>query len=107
MEEFEVTIRMLIIACTSLVALSGGVSVIIKMFNPFRKLSCTVEEHTERLIEGDKRMNAIEGGIKTQSDADKIICKSLLVLLSHEVTGNSIDRIKEVRDELEQYLINK
>ena len=36
-----------------------------------------------------------------------MILQGLLVLINHDITGNGVDKLKETRDELNEYLINK
>lgn len=39
------------------------------------------------------------------NDAEKIIMQSMVVLLNHEITGNGIDKLKEQREIVENFLI--
>lgn len=54
----------------------------------------------EELKEQDKRITAIEEG-------NKILCRGILALLSHEINGNSVDKLTKARDEITDYLIDK
>ena len=36
-----------------------------------------------------------------------MILKTLLVIVNHEITGNGIDGMKQIRDDLQEYLIHK
>lgn len=73
---------------------------IIKMFSPFKKLTQTVAKHAVFLENDYKRINSGE-------ESDRMICKTLLALLDHEITNNSIDRLKIVRKELESFILDQ
>lgn len=48
----------------------------------------------------NKRINAIEEG-------NKVLCQGIVALLSHEINGNSIDKLRQAQTDLTNYLINK
>lgn len=67
---------------------------------PHKEMEDLVDAH-DRYLQGNyKRLQELE---KT----DKIILKSLLSLVEHQITGNGIDAFKKVRDEIQNYLITK
>jgi len=80
--------------------IGGGATMIVKLFSPYKKLREDVSNHTVLLEKDNKRINEKE-------KSDRIICKTLLVLIEHEITGNSIDKLKNTKQELQEYLINK
>ena len=48
----------------------------------------------------DQRITSIEEG-------NKVLCRGILALLSHEINGNSVDKLTKARDEITDYLIEK
>ena len=38
---------------------------------------------------------------------DKMICKTQLAMLDHFITGNGIEKLKQVKTERQDYIINK
>ena len=48
----------------------------------------------------NKRITAIEEG-------NKVLCQGIVALLSHEINGNSIDKLRQAQTDLTNYLINK
>lgn len=107
MQDITTTVNVILAFFGGLVCISGGVSVIIKLLSPFRKLKTQVEEHEEKLQSDYQKFEAMEEAIKSIEDSNKVICKSLLVLMNHEITGNSIDKLKAQKEAMEQYLIDK
>ena len=67
---------------------------------PNEDLKGVVSKHDRLLDNDDKRLKAIE-------DSNKMILQCLLVIINHDITGNGIDKMKEAREELQEFLINK
>ena len=63
-------------------------------------MKAEVERH-RRLLESDNER------LKDVEMSNKMILQCLLVIINHDITGNGIDKMKEARDELQEYLINK
>ena len=42
-----------------------------------------------------------------QEDFIKIMCNSMLALLNHNITGNSIEKLKQAETDLQNFLVNK
>ena len=53
-----------------------------------------------RLAQGDEHMSELD-------ESNRVTQKALLAMLSHEISGNDIEKLKEARRELETYLIQK
>lgn len=107
MDNIAITIQAILTLCGGITCVVGGISSMMKLFNPFKELKTKVNEHDVKLDKDYKRMEALNGSIQDIEDTNKVICKSLLVLMNHEITGNGVDKLKEQRDELEQFLIDK
>lgn len=105
--DIMITVKTALALFGAIAIIGGGVSVVAKMFSPFKKLKETVDAHDKKLKDGCLRMDNIDDSMHLVEESNKVICKSLLVLLNHEVTGNGIDKLKEQRDTLEQFLIDK
>lgn len=73
---------------------------IYKLFTPARKVSKTVTDHARMLDNDNRRLQELES-------TNRMICKSLLVLLDHEITGNSVDKLKEAKKEMQDFLISR
>lgn len=85
----------------SLVALIWGFWKIIKEAKkPNDDLKKEVQHHTVLLNNDNERLRSME-------ESNKMILQCLLVILNHDITGNGIEKMKESRDELETYLVNK
>lgn len=76
------------------------VKIIKEIKKPNEELRAQVKENTDKLNRDFERMESIE-------DTNKVLCECMLALLNHEITGNSIDKMKESRDKMEKHLIQK
>lgn len=67
---------------------------------PMSNLETTVREHGEMLDKDHVRLNELE-------ESNRIIMRALMAMLSHEINGNSDDKLRESFDEIQKYLIEK
>ena len=59
-----------------------------------------------QVADHERRITSIETSISTQKATDKIILKSLNAITNHMIDGDSVDKLKEARDELQQGIID-
>lgn len=59
-----------------------------------------IKSHTRALEEHHEQIVAIQAG-------NKVLCRGILALLSHEINGNSSDKLKASQAEITNYLIEK
>ena len=67
-----------------------------------RQAAC--DRHFKRDLD---RIEALEKGQKQQQETDRVVLTALRAILSHEINGNSIDRMKEANDDIDKMLINR
>ena len=59
------------------------------------------QSETDAKLKNDKdRLDVLE-------DGNKVICRGILALLSHEINGNSTDKLKASQSEITNYLIDR
>lgn len=59
----------------------------------------TIEMHTRQLNAQEERVNRLDGN-------SKALCHGVFALLSHEINGNSIDKLTKAHDAMKNYLID-
>lgn len=59
-----------------------------------------------QVADHERRITSIETNLADQKATDKIILKSLNAITNHMIDGNSVDKLKEARDELQQGIID-
>lgn len=57
-------------------------------------------EVDDKLDSDNKRIHSLE-------DGNKVVCKALMALLSHEINGNSNDKLQKALSDLNDYLIER
>jgi len=54
----------------------------------------------DKLKKDNKRLETLEEG-------NRVICRGIMALLSHEINGNSNEKLKKSLDEIQEYLLEK
>lgn len=57
--------------------------------------------------EVDRKLGSDNERIGSLESGNKVICKALIAMLSHEINGNSIDKLQHALTELQNYLIER
>ena len=98
--KFTITSEQILYICGFIVSVWGVIKIYKEWQKPKNDLIEQVESHEEQLKKADERLKEIEL-------TDKLILQSLLVIINHDITGNGIDQLKNVRNDLQEFLINK
>ena len=62
-------------------------------------------EHWQR--ETDTKLKHDKERLDVLEDGNRVICRGILALLSHEINGNSTDKLKASQSEITNYLIDR
>lgn len=103
--EISITLQTILAVFGAIAAVVAGVSAIAKMLSPFKELKAVVDKHETALKDFNKRFEQMERSINTQQLMQREVCKTLIVLLNHLITGNSVDKLKSQQEELQKFLI--
>lgn len=98
--EFTISSEQIMGLCALATALFGVWKIIKEVKKPSDDLKAEVEQHDKLLKDDNERLKDLEL-------SNKMILQCLLVIINHDITGNGIDKMKEARDELQEFLINK
>lgn len=102
LSEIEAFFVVLLAICSAIVTVGGAINLIAN----WRKQS-RVQRHDEEIKDHEKRIRSLEDKTKEQDSFIKVLCTSILALVSHEINGNSLDKLKDAQKELQDFLINK
>lgn len=97
---FTITSEQIMGFCLLVTTLWGLWKIVKELKKPNEDLKSTVAKHETLLDNDNKRLKEIE-------ESNKMILQCLLVIINHDITGNGIDKMKEARDELQNFLIAK
>ena len=67
---------------------------------PVNSMEAIIREHEEKLKRDYERLNELESG-------NRIMMRAMMAMLSHEINGNSDDKLKLSYDEIQKYLIER
>lgn len=106
MDNVYITIQTILAVCGGISCIGGAIALIIKALTPWKALKQRVDNLEEKIKNDYENINDIETSLHAVESSNKVICKSLLVILNHEATGEGIEEIKEQRNTLEQFIID-
>lgn len=98
--EFTISTNQIIWFCSFIAGLWGLWKIVKEARKPNDDLKAKVEKHDQLLDKDNKRLEEVEA-------SNRMILQSLLVIINHEITGNGVEKMKTVRDSLEEYLIKR
>ena len=55
----------------------------------------------------DTKLDSDNKRIASLEDGNRVICRALIAMLSHEINGNSKEKLQSAMTELQNYLIDK
>ena len=93
-------IEQILAVCGGISIIVGAGAVIYKIIYPALQFSQRVEQLEEHSENDYQRLKGLEEMQKQQS-------KCLAAMLNHQITGNGIENMKKIRDELLESIIEK
>lgn len=109
--DFVVTSEQILDFLKWVAAIGAAAAVFYKVIKPFLDTKAAAVNNTaaiekvKELHTGD--MEKIGKEIGEQKKVSQLQCKCLLALVGHELSGNDIQKLKNAKDELEEYLVEK
>lgn len=73
--------------------------------SPLTKLTERVDRHDELLAKDKDRLDEHDKKLNEMGQESKIMLRGVRALLSHEINGNSTDKLKDSMNEIDDYLI--
>ena len=89
------------IAIMGFIVLVGNV---VKVIKEWRKPGMSEAEWRRDV---DQKLDKDNKRIASLEDGNKVICKALIAMLSHEINGNSTEKLKKAMSDLQDYLIER
>lgn len=97
--------------CGMIVALGGAAAVIGKLFAPFKAINARLDalekRHTADQEDNEKRLKSDLEVLHQQEETLQHLCQCVLAQMDNAITGNSIDRLKRAREEMNKHLIER
>lgn len=102
LSEVETFFVVLLAICSAIITVGGAINLIANW-----KKQSRVERHDGEIKDHERRIKVLEDKTKEQDSFIKVLCNSILALVSHEINGNSKDKLRDAQKELQDFLINK
>lgn len=99
-DELATSAVVLVAALAAITVIWNAVKALREMRQPVRDMQAQIEEHQRKLDDDFKRMEDLK-------HSNELQIKALMQLINHELDGNHVDKLEEVRDELQGYLITR
>lgn len=74
---------------------------------PVDTLTARVDVHDKMLANDKRRIEEMDERLSSLKTESAMTLKGVRALLSHEINGNSTEKLKESYDNIDNYLINK
>lgn len=95
----------------SIIMLGGAGAIIASIIRWMRKPDTDrddkLKRHDEMFDNDNKRLNELEKEQKEMKEAQQVLMKSMLALMSHAIDGNHTEDLKLARDDMQEYLLRR
>ncbi len=92
---------------TAMAAIKNYIEAKKRHYAPLDTLTERVDAHDKMLSNDKRRLEDMDERLATLKAESAMMLKGVRALLSHEINGNSDDKLKESYDNIDNYLINK
>lgn len=104
MEALQITWTTVLAFFGALSVIAGGVKVIIQMFAPFKEIRKQLTSHENRLDKHDELLHKDKSALDDLKSMARENMRVNVTLLNHFIEGNGIDKMKVLRDDLQDKL---
>lgn len=95
-----------IAAAAGIAAIAKAVEVLKGIFG-HGKITDKIKKHDQLLDNDNRRLAAIEASVKNLQKAQAVQCQGMLSLINHQLSGNDVDKLREARDKLTDFLTTR
>lgn len=99
------------VACAGIITIGGAGAVIVGLYKWAKKpdddRDDRLKHHDEMLDNDNKRLKELEREQAEMKEAQSILMKSILALMSHAIDGNHQEELKMARDDMQNYLLRR
>lgn len=100
----------IVLAVAGLITAVGGAAAVISKWYKNSKPSKhdeIIKQHSEEIKELKESVTELQREKGLQERYINTMCNAMLALLDHNINGNSIDKLKEAKEEMKEFLINR
>lgn len=104
--------------CGGIAAIGGATAVIVRWLSPFKKLKERVDSLENNYRESTQLAKSIQESndrrfaqdleaLKALDSVSRLTLRAMMGLLDHAVTGNGIEHLQKLKNEIETHLIER
>lgn len=109
--DLQTAMMVVLSLCGMMIAIGGACAVWVKFWRFLHKQSdenkVTLDQVMTWLGSDKKRIEALEAQQDAMREMNRLQLRALVSLLGHEIDGNHISKLADVRDRINAYLIDK
>ena len=109
--DIDVFIKVLISLAAGIVAIGGAIGFIEHVVDRASikhvKVAEQVAEHERKLEKHTEYLDSDNRRLKEMEETNKLIMRGVMGIMTHEIDGNHTEQLKQTRDEMQDYLINR
>lgn len=105
MENIEITFNTILQFFGAVAVIGGGIKLIVTALNPFREVTAKLKKHDERFDKDYARLEELDQSLERIEKEQKVQGKALMVLINHIVTGNDVEKLKKIYQEMVNHYI--
>lgn len=106
-EAVATTVIVLMALCTLIILIGNAANVIKQIFQPKNVIESRLNNVEQRLDHVDACLKNDKVNIEGIICDGKLMLRAVCQLITHEIDGNHVGKLCEIRDEIEEYLIEK
>lgn len=99
------------VACAGIITIGGAGAVIVGLYKWAKKPDIDrddrLKKHEELLDSDNKRLKELEREQAEIKEAQQVLMKSILALMSHSIDGDHLEELKIARDDMQNYLLRR
>ena len=108
---FPQALLWLLALCALITAIGGAAIMLGKLRTPLKRLEERMDKleklHAKDQAGNDEKLKKDHEEIGMLNESNRHLCECMMALMDHEITGNSVDRLREARNDMNSFLINR
>ena len=96
---------------TGVIAIGGAGAIFVGLYRWFKKPDINrdekLKEHEEKLSNDFQSIKELSKRQDETDEAMRILMKSMLAMMSHAIDGNHREELKDARDEMHEFLLQR
>ena len=107
MQELVIFFKILLYIVGGVATIGGATAVMSRWASPYKTLKKELEDLKTEFATLKNHQNTDHRELQKMEQGIEKICKCTLAITDHELTGNSVDKLREAKDEMQDFLIHK